>query len=216
MIGALIPVKELDAGKSRLEPSVGRPAARRLILAMLEDVIDALRAVPRVERVEVVTPDPAVAEAARRAGAHARVRPDPGLNASLDAATRELTEAGAEASLVVLADVAGARSRELTALLEARDALGSPCVVLAPSEDGGTSALLRAPADAIPCAFGPESAERHREAAKQAGVAVRELKLPSLRLDLDTEADLRAFLAGPGAGPRTRAALAELGIAGGA
>ena len=43
-------------------------------------------------------------------------------------------------------------------------------------------------------------------------VPLAELALPSLALDLDDEADLRAFLTGPGDGPRTRALLAELGV----
>ena len=114
MSAALVPVKHLSAGKSRLAQTLGRAAAERLVLAMLEDVLAALRGVPEAGRVVVVTPDAAVASAARGAGAEAFVREDPGLNPSLDAAARELAATGdADPLLVVLGDVAGARSEDL-------------------------------------------------------------------------------------------------------
>jgi 2-phospho-L-lactate guanylyltransferase (CobY/MobA/RfbA family) len=64
----------------------------------------------------------------------------------------------------------------------------------------------------IPGAFGPGSAKAHRALAERAGVACRELALPSLAVDVDEPADLASFLAGGGDGPRTRALLRELGL----
>lgn len=214
MTAALVPVKPLAAGKSRLAASLGRAAAETLLLAMLEDVIAALRSVGRIGLVAVVTPDPAVANAARKAGAEPMLEPDPGLNASVERAGAALAErAGPGAALlVVLGDVAGARPADLAALLDALDAQGGRGVVLAPSCDGGTSALLRSPPDAIPACFGPQSAARHRERAERAGLAVRVLPLPSLAIDLDSEDDLRRFVAGPGDGAHTRAVLRAIGV----
>jgi 2-phospho-L-lactate guanylyltransferase len=255
MIPALVPVKPLGSTKSRLRAALGEGATERLAVAMLGDVVAALRDVPRLGPVAVVTPDPAVAEAARRAGAEALLVPDPGLNASLERGAKQLTatvsrarcgrwrnpqarsrsgetaplgaprtsppaasratadpDAG-DALLVVLGDVAGVRARDVEALLDALAAAAGGGVVLAPSADGGTAALLRAPRDAIPLCFGPRSAWLHRTQAAGRGVCFRELDLPSLRIDLDTEEDLRAFLAGPGDGPRTRRLLHELGFA---
>ncbi len=211
MIPALVPVKRLAHGKSRLAAGLGREAAERLARAMLEDVVAALRAVRRLAPVAVVTPDRDVAEAARAAGATALLGPDPGLNESLERGAKEIAS-GARALLVVLGDVAGARPSELAAMLDALESQGGRGVVLAPADDGGTAALLRAPPDAIPPCFGVESARAHREAAARAGAPLRELALPSLATDLDDASDLGAFVAGPGAGPRTRALLRELGL----
>jgi 2-phospho-L-lactate guanylyltransferase (CobY/MobA/RfbA family) len=83
--------------------------------------------------------------------------------------------------------------------------------VLAPARDGGTAALLRRPPGVLPSRFGADSAKAHREAAERAGVAYTELPLPSLAIDLDREADLRALLASASAAPRTRAVLARFG-----
>lgn len=216
MPAAVVPVKSLAAGKSRLAAALGRGPAEALALAMLGDVLAALRAVPALDVVAVVTPDRDVAEAAARAGARALLGDDPGLDASLARAARELAPAAAGGLLVVLGDVAGARAEDLARLLDALAAGPAPRAALAPSVDGGTAALARRPPDAFPSRFGPDSARRHREAAAAAGVPLIELALPSLALDLDDEADLRAFLAGPGDGPRTRALLAALGVRAGA
>lgn len=207
MNAALVPVKSLPASKSRLLPHLGPDAARRLSVAMLADVLEALLAVPSLARVAVVTPDAEVAEAARAAGAEALLHDAPGLNPSLEAGARALALPAEAALLVVLGDVAGARTDELAALIAAAPERG---VALAPSSDGGTAALVRRPPDVIPPGFGPESAKRHRALAERAGVACVELPLPSLALDLDEPEDLERFLASEGDGRRTRALLREL------
>ncbi len=209
MIAALVPVKALSASKSRLLPQLGREAAERLSVAMLADIVAALRATPGLERVAVVTPDERVAAAARDAGAEPLLRDDPGLNASIEGGGGEIAPAPDDALLVVLGDVAGVRAEELERLLREAPERG---VALAPSSDGGTSALLRRPRDVIGAAFGEGSAKRHRELAESAGVPYREIALPSLAVDIDEPADLAAFLASRGAGERTRALLRELGV----
>jgi len=208
MISAVVPVKVLAASKSRLLPHLGRAAAERLAIAMLGDVIEALRGVRGLARVAVATPDAAVAAVAREAGAEALLRPDAGLNPAIEAAGAELAPGPGDGLLVVLGDVAGARPEELEALLGAL--AGGPGVALAPSRDGGTSALLRVPRAAIPAGFGPGSAKVHRDLAARAGVAFRELALPSLAIDVDAPDDLAALERAGTAGPRTRRVLAGL------
>lgn len=212
MTAAIVPVKRLAQGKSRLATALGRDGAEQLALAMLGDVIEALRATPGVDVVAVVTPDEAVAAAATAAGARALLGEDPGLNESIDRAARELGDAAQDGTLVLLGDVAGARSDDLAALLAALAAGPAPRAVLAPASDGGSAALARRPHAAIPSRFGADSAAAHRRAARDANVGWVELALPSLALDLDDESDLRAFLsAAPRGGARTRAVLRARG-----
>jgi 2-phospho-L-lactate guanylyltransferase len=109
--------------------------------------------------------------------------------------------------LVVLGDVAAASSADLSRLV---GAVETPGAALAPSRDGGTSALLRVPRDVIPACFGADSARRHREAAAEAGVPCRVLPLASLAIDVDVAADVHAILTCETLGKRTRAALGAL------
>jgi 2-phospho-L-lactate guanylyltransferase len=203
VIAAVVPVKALAESKSRLFPERLRGDVEALSLAMMGDVIACLRAVERIARVVVVTPDAAVARAAEAQGAQALQRADPGLNPAIEAASAAVAEPG-DGLLVVLGDVAAADPAEVAQLLAAAPTRG---VALAPSRDGGTSALLRRPADVIPACFGRDSAKRHREAAARAGATLVELALPSLAIDVDLSEDARAILAQPTLGARTRALL---------
>ncbi len=211
MTVAVIPVKSLASSKSRLLPELPRDALQALSLAMLEDLIRALQATPAIERVAVATPDDRVAEHTRALGAEALHGPDPGLNAAIDAAPGKLGLSDDAPLLVVLGDVPGARPGELQQLFDALDALGQgPAAALAPSSDGGTSALLRRPHRALPACFGPQSAAKHREAAQELGVPLRELPLASLAIDLDRAEDLQSFLALGEGGDSTRQLLEGL------
>lgn len=213
---ALIPVKRLEESKSRLLPELPDAKRQALTLAMLEDLIEALRRSGCIERIAVTTPDPLVASRARAAGAEVLMRPEPGLNTALEDGAARLAPAGDEPFLVVLGDVAGALPEDFRRLVGHADPTArTPGVWLAPSADGGTSALLLRPARAIGFRFGPDSARRHRDAARGAGVAYLEVPLPSLAIDLDQPEDLAAFLATSGGGARTRALLEPLRDAGG-
>ena len=163
---------------------------------MLGDVVDALRACRRAERVVVVTPDPDVGDAARALGAEARVADDPGLNAALDAAARGARRPGAarcsSCSATWRARAPATSRGSSTRSTRAR----RPRRVLAPSRDGGTSALLRRPPDAIPSCFGEDSAKAHRAAAEARRRALpRARRCASLAIDLDRVEDARALLA---------------------
>lgn len=207
MIAAVVPVKSLAAAKSRLLPDLGREGVKRLSIAMLQDVLAALLGASSVDRVAVVTSDDAVAAVAKEAGVEVVLTKTVGLNPSIEEAAEQLSTGSDDVSLVVLGDVAGARPDELERLVGAAPARG---IALAPSSDGGTSALVRTPRDVIAAGFGPDSASVHRRLAADAGVACVELELPSLAVDIDRREDLEAFARQDGSGKRTRALLREL------
>ncbi len=209
---AIIPIKHLSQGKTRLSSRLERGELEQLCLAMLKDILSALRQTPSIERVAVVTPDPSVADCASASGAIPLLREDPGLNESIDAATRQLVAPG-ESTLVILGDVAGALPDELERLYQNLDPdAQAGQVVLAPSRDGGTAALLRLPADAIASHFGPQSCRVHREEAARRGTSYCELSLASLSIDLDRPEDVDDFLArGGSGGKQTRRIFEALG-----
>lgn len=206
MISALVPLKGLASSKSRLLPHLGRAKLEQLAIAMLGDVVDALRGAASIDRVAVVTPDPRVAKEAEALGAAPLLDRYPDLNSALDGAAAQLAPDAGDAVLVVLGDVAGARAAEIETLVTA---LKGPGVALAPSSDGGTSALLRRPWNVIAAGFGPDSARIHADRALEAGAVFHRLELASLAIDIDEHADIDRFRASGAAtlGARTRSLL---------
>ena len=180
---------------------------------MVGDVLEALGAVPALDRVVVVTAEPRAAAAAREAGAH--VVGDPVEAGQSDAAARGVSEAlrrGAERVLLVPGDCPSLDPAEVSELLSGYAGAG---VVIVPDRHGsGTNALLLTPPDAIAPSFGPGSFARHAARGAAAGAVVRVAHVPSLELDVDTPGDLAALQRAlgrlPDAAPRTRALLERM------
>ncbi len=204
-LAVIVPVKPLERAKSRLAAALGDAARRALVPAMLDDVLAAVRAAHDGPLLLVST-DPRYDGAA--ATYDARRVPDgtPGYNGAVRAALQLDEVVAAGAALVLPADLPQLRPETVRTLA---DALQRAPVTLAASADGGTSALGMRPPDAMPVAFGPDSAAAHRSLAREAGLALAEPPLPAIAIDVDTPEDLRAVAAR--AGPATTAVLARLG-----
>ena len=207
---AILPVKRLYAAKQRLALGLKGEQRRRLVEAMVGDVLEAIGGARSIERTIVVSGDPVAQELA--AGAGAEVVPDPEDGGHNQAALAGIARAEAEgAGLVVLlpGDCPLLDPRELDGLLT-----GVPerYVGVVPDRHGtGTNALVLSPPDAIGPAFGEGSRDRHVALARQAGVPFGIDEVPSLGLDLDTPADIialtRELEARPGRARRTAKAL---------
>ncbi len=208
-VAALVPFKRFTRAKSRLRTHYSDAEVVEIGRALLADVLDALRAAKRVERVVVLTDDPEVAALARDAGAEARVRdPDPGLNEVLELGTRALAAEGFDAVLIALGDVPLLRGEDVDRVIDAGATSG---VVVVPSPDGGTPLLFRHPPERIPLRFGPASAARHVEEARARGLdpTPPEPLAELARHDLDTPEDA-ARLRAAGARGRTADVLRRL------
>jgi 2-phospho-L-lactate guanylyltransferase len=191
MRACLVPVKELSHAKERLAPLLGRAGRRRLVRAMLADVLDAAKASEALDLVAVVSHDDEALTAARDAGALPLKEPDGiwGLNAALEFARPQLQDASH--LLVLPCDVPLLTTADIASLLDA--VARAPSVALVPSANGGTNALAISPPDLIAFRFGRRSASTHEEEALRAGANFRRLDLPRLALDVDTPVDLLAL-----------------------
>jgi 2-phospho-L-lactate guanylyltransferase len=194
----VVPVKRLEAAKTRLSGVAG--AHRRdLALAFALDTVAAALRCRLVAGVVVVTDDP---QGGRRLGElGARVVadvPDAGLNPALlhgaAAATATHPDAGVGA---LSADLPGLRPDELGRALE-RAARSRSAFVRDAQGAGTTMLLARRYEDFVP-AFGAGSAAAHLSSG---AVELTGSDLASLRRDIDTAADLEAGLA-LGLGPET-------------
>ncbi len=222
---AIMPVKRFSEAKQRLGQSVADPLRRDLARAMVGDVLSALRDCAALERTIVVTSEESVAAAARYLGAI--VVPDAAEAGQSAAVAQGIERAAAEGFARVLCipgDCPALDPGEVAALLiERREPKGptgavgagprgavgagpSDEVVIVPDRHGtGTNGLLLTPPGAISPSFGPGSCERHIGLAREAGVACRVERVPSLLLDIDTGADLAALRERLASEPRTGA-----------
>lgn len=194
----ILPIKRLPLGKSRLRGA----ADDDLVLAVATDTVVAAVAARGVTSVLVVTGDPAVAEACAAAGATVLPDPDDGLNGAVRHGEAHAGLAGHRGAL--LADLPALRHTELAAALGAAADLAPPRRAFVADHTGtGTTLLAAPPGVALGPRFGGGSAAAHA----LSGAYPLTGDWPSLRLDVDTPADLDAAAAlGLGAG--TRAALA--------
>ncbi len=196
MIAALVPVKALDQANRRLANLLSQDERRRLALAMLEDVLRALQAVPCVDHLALVSPDADVLARAEKLGAEPLSEPPlcRGVNQALAHASAALAGRGADALLVVAADLPAALPADIEAAL---DALPEKGVAVAPTHDRGTGAIALRPPDAIPFRFGRRSSVAHKREAVARGLPARVLHLASLSRDVDEPDDLADLLARP-------------------
>jgi 2-phospho-L-lactate guanylyltransferase len=187
---ALIPVKGLAAGKSRLADAMDDDARRALNARLMDRVVGVALAAPGIASVIVVSGDDAALERALALGAIALREPaDGGLNEALENARELALRLGAEAVLALPADLPAITTADIAALAAA--ARRGPAMAIAPDAAGdGTNALLLRPADAAPFRFGPGSVRAHLAAAQRARLPARLLRRATLGLDLDTPDDL--------------------------
>lgn len=180
---AIVPVRSLRHGKSRLAGAL-RPAQReRLVATMLDGVLAALEAALGRGRVLLVTADAAL----ERRGIATLVDPGVGLNAALRAGLAAAATRGGGA-LVVAADLPLLVAADVAALLAAGD--GADVVVARDDDRSGTNALWLHDAAAFAPRFGPQSALVHAGAARALGLTCRTLDRPGLAFDVDIARDV--------------------------
>lgn len=192
---AIVPVKPLRRGKSRLASALSIGEREALGRSLLTHTLETLQSCGRVTVTLVVSHDLQALALARRCGAHTvgEGRKAP-LNRSLDAAGRMARRLGAQAVLVLPADLPLLNAADLATLIEG--AGEAPVAAIVPDRRGaGTNALLLRPPGLIEYAFGTDSFTAHRARARAAGARVEVFDLPGLRLDLDLPEDLELLRA---------------------
>jgi 2-phospho-L-lactate guanylyltransferase len=191
----IVPVKALSAAKTRL--ALDGDSTRTLMRAFAADALAAAAQSPLVAGLYVVSNEPDLELP------EATVLPDDGdgdLNRALTQAARRVRTSQPNLGLAALcADLPCLVEPDLTRALSARLA---PRWFVADAEGGGTTLLATVPGVELEPCFGPGSAARHAAT----GAAPVGDDVPTLRLDVDTTADLDAAVA-LGVGRHTAAAL---------
>lgn len=192
-IWAIVPVKPLRLGKSRLAGVLRDDERAALNRRLLEQTIGTLHSTKEISQILVVSRDPAALAVARQYGART-IHEDgtPNLNSALARATMLARQYASRGVLILPADLPLITQDDLSYFLKF---VGKPpCVVISPDRrDNGTNAMLMAPGGIIAYDFGAGSFQRHCEAAIKAGANLQVVRSERIMLDLDTPDDLEAL-----------------------
>ena len=189
-IWAIVPVKPLRRGKSRLAGLLSEEQRTCLNRYLLEHTLTILNQIPDIEHTLVVSRDPAALALTRSMGGRTVLEDGaPQFNTALKRATIVAQAQGARAVLILPADLPLVEPSDLEALL--RQGLTPPIVVISPDRrHDGTNGLFINPAGLIEYGYGPGSFQRHCQRAIQAGAKLEVVNSERIGLDLDLPEDL--------------------------
>lgn len=205
-IWAVIPVKPLLEGKSRLSHLLTAEERADLTRRFLTNLLQELEQVRGIQRRLVISRDPAVLKIARRYGVSTYEETDGHeLNSSLTRASHLAAAQRADCLLVLPADLPLATAEDVRMMIRgALPAAGNGngagyyyqkrALTICPDHlEDGTNALLICPPSGFPFRYGPDSFRLHLEEAERLGMDRRIIHAPGLKFDLDTEADLEIY-----------------------
>lgn len=190
-IWAIVPVKPLRRGKSRLATTLTEDERAELNRHLLSHTLEVLKKTPDVEEVLVVSRDPKALAVARNHNART-IREDgsANLNTALKRATAVAKIYTTNGVLILPADLPLIAKEDIEMLIEKADSHQRVVVIAPDRHKNGTNALLVSPSGIIDYDYGEKSFERHCERAREAGARLEICELPSIELDLDLPEDL--------------------------
>jgi 2-phospho-L-lactate/phosphoenolpyruvate guanylyltransferase len=187
---AIVPVKPLRRGKSRLAGALTETERAELNEELLVRTLKTLANLKELDQVLVVSRDPQALTIARNHGAKTILEDgQPQLNTALTRATVLAKVQAIQGVLILPADLPLLTKEDVLTLIDS--AAKPPVVVIAPDRHKkGTNALLMIPPGLIDYEFGEDSFQKHSERAKKANAHLEIVELPSLALDVDVPEDL--------------------------
>lgn len=193
---AILPVKPFGEGKSRLAERLHAAERGALSKELMTKVIQTVQEANACAEILVISRDASVLGYAKSVACLPLLEKpalpnQDSLNAALRQAADEAVANGANAILILPADLPLINPQDIVSLAKAGQR--GPRVVIAPSTDKGTNALLLNPPDAIDFAFGLRSFERHRKLAEENNVPLHIIHSNTLAFDVDRPADLDAL-----------------------
>jgi 2-phospho-L-lactate guanylyltransferase len=192
-IWAIVPVKPLRRGKSRLAGMLTEDQRTRLNRFLLSHVLTTLNEIKAIEHTLVVSRDPAALALTREMGGRTVLEDGaPQFNTAIQRATIVARAQGAHAVLILPADLPLIKPKDIRALLKHGNK--PPVVVIAPDRrQDGTNGLFINPVGLIEYGYGPGSYQCHSVRALQSGARLEIIDSPNISLDLDLPEDLEAI-----------------------
>lgn len=206
ILWAIIPVKPLRLGKSRLSGILSVGERAQLTSRILSHTLQILRTQHLIFRTLVVSRDPAVLKVGRKYGASTYKETDrQGLNMALTRACHITAAQRAEAVLILPADLPLITAQDVEMMISAiapstqASANGGytyperSMAICTDHNRDGTNALTLCPPIGFTLQFGPNSFRRHLDEADRLAMTQRIVHAPGIKFDLDTEEDWNTY-----------------------
>jgi len=190
-IWAIVPVKPLRRGKSRLADALNEDERAALNSHLLEHTLKILKKISKIDAVLVISRDPKALAIAHDYGAHTiRENGSQDLNTALKRATAVAKMYTTNGVLILPADLPLVSKEDVEMLIERAEEYQRVVVIAPDRHKNGTNALLVSPLGIIEYDYGEQSFAHHCERAREAGTHLEICELPSIELDLDLPEDL--------------------------
>ena len=186
-VWAIVPYKGAENAKRRLSSQLSAGARSRLVLAMLKDVLQALKAAVAVDGILLTSRAPEARQLARdlnitlfRDQAHTLV------DALTEATVKAKRDLHASTTIIVPGDVPQISGTDVDHVLHYH----ADVTIVPDRNKVGTNALVCTPPDAIPLVFDGRSYHPHLDSATRLGLQVRSVQSDAFAVDVDTSEDL--------------------------
>jgi len=191
---AIVPVKPLRRGKSRLREVLSEEKRALLNYTMLDKTLLTLSGVPEIDKILVVSRDPAALALARERGARTLMEDgSPELNLALRRASTVAKTYNAHAIMIIPADLPLLTIDDLYLFLQHSG--NPPEMIISPDRRwDGTNALYLNPIGSIEYAYGEGSLYKHINQARVNNLHVEVIPLETIGFDLDLPEDLEMLL----------------------
>ena len=187
---AIIPIKPLRRGKSRLSGVLTEQERENLNHNLLIRSINCLKQVSEIDQIVVVSHDPAALSFSREYGVRTiQENRNTNINNALRKATQAAKAFSASRVLIIPADLPFMMSDDLTGLIS--KSRSAPEIIISPDRKMcGTNALLINPPGILDYDFGQCSFKKHIEQAERKKIKVEIYNNERLGFDLDLPEDL--------------------------
>lgn len=190
---AIIPVKSLESGKTRLADVLSDKERKKLIRDLLKRIIKATKRSKNIDHCLIVSNDLEILKIAEQNQVEVLLEEKPiNLNKAIDAAIKHAKKRACNRVLIIHADLPLMSSSDIDNLINSCDQ--PPCMVIASDRNHcGTNAMVLEPIDGFRFQFGEYSFQKHVSQAKKVGYKVVIYNHIHTALDLDLPDDLAFY-----------------------
>ncbi len=186
---AIIPVKPLRSGKSRLSSVLSEDKREGLNQYLLTSTLRRLRNVNKIDHILVISYDPSALTLARKFGARTVLENrNTNINRALRKATLAAIAINSSKIIIVPADLPFLTEEDIFTVIEKSG--DPPEIVIVPDRKiSGTNVLLINPIGTIKYNFGEWSFRKHIEQAERKKINIKICEIKNLSFDLDLPED---------------------------